>query len=95
MFVKNINGTSDNPRCPCGTWLKHWERYAGREAGLCAVKECLNDAEVGGHVQKDSGDQSWCVIPLCYRHNNKFGGKLNISDTVKLVPVTSRSKCKN
>ena len=21
MIVKNLNGTSDNPTCPCGSWL--------------------------------------------------------------------------
>lgn len=93
MIVKNLNGTSDSPKCPCGVWLKHWERYSGRTAGLCAEHTCKESATVGAHVQKDSGDKSWYVIPLCRKHNNQFGQDLNIMDSTNLVPVTNRSKC--
>jgi hypothetical protein len=93
MRVKNLNGTSDSPRCPCGTWLRHWERYAGKTARGCSEYACNQPAEKGGHVQKVSGDQSWYIVPLCTYHNNQRGQELIISDDVMLVPATARNKC--
>jgi hypothetical protein len=93
MLVRNINETGNNPNCPCGTWIKHWERYSGRTAILCAEDACMNQATVGAHVQKDTGDKSWYIIPLCKEHNNQRGETLSIMDDTTLVSVTNRSKC--
>jgi hypothetical protein len=93
MLVKNINGTSDSPKCPCGTWLKHWERYSKKTAGLCAELTCQKPAEVGAHVQKAGEERNWYIIPLCKEHNNQQGELLFLSDDAVLIPATDRSKC--
>jgi len=93
MRVKNLNGTSDSPNCPCGTWLKHWEQYAGKKAVYCSEGSCTKSAEKGAHVQKVIGDQCWYIVPLCTGHNNQRGQELTISDGVMLVPATERFKC--
>jgi hypothetical protein len=94
MKVKNINGTSDSPKCPCGTWLRHWEQYSGKTAGCCVESSCLKMAEVGAHVQiKNSEDRSWYIVPLCRGHNNQYGQELDIMDDTELVPATARNKC--
>jgi hypothetical protein len=91
--IRNINGTSDNPKCPCGTWLKHWEKYTGIEFPACAEASCRENAEVGAHVQKLGSDRSWYIIPLCKAHNGLHGQELEILDIFQPVPVTSRNKC--
>jgi hypothetical protein len=94
MKVKNLNGTSDSAKCPCGSWINHWEKYAGTSRGICAEARCVNDATVGAHVQKkDGSDNSWYIVPLCGDHNKQFGKELDISDNKKLVPATDRYKC--
>jgi hypothetical protein len=93
MLVKNLNGTSDSPKCPCGSWLRHWMRYSGETVGLCAEYTCMQSAEKGAHVQKVDGEKTWYIIPLCTEHNNQRGQQLTISNSVALVPATDRSKC--
>ncbi|MDR1249030.1 MAG: hypothetical protein LBK63_06980 [Treponema sp.] len=95
MKVRNINGTSDSPDCPCGTWLKHYENYSGIDTPACAESSCVENAEVGAHVQKmDKDDRSWYIVPLCKKHNGLHGQVLDILDVFPLVPVTDRKKCK-
>jgi hypothetical protein len=95
MKVRNINGTSDNPNCPCGSWLKHWVRYSGNNDPFCAATSCLELPTDGAHVQKmDKDDRSWYIVPLCKKHNGLHGQELDIENNVPLVPVTSRNKCR-
>jgi len=96
MRVRNINGTSDNPKCPCGRWIKHWENYSGKYATICSESECYKDAKHGSHVQKvDSDDRSWYIIPLCEIHNGYHGQEIEVSNSTILIPVTNRDKCKS
>jgi hypothetical protein len=94
MTVKNLNGTSDSKKCSCGSWLKHWENYAGRETPFCAEKICSEVATDGAHVQKESeNDSHWYIIPLCHKHNTQAKKELEITDYTKLVRATDRDKC--
>jgi hypothetical protein len=94
MIVRNINGTSDNPDCPCGSWLKHWKKYTEINNPACAEASCQEKVEVGAHVQKTgNSDYSWYIVPVCKKHNNLRGQELEIPDYFPLVPVTARNKC--
>jgi len=91
--VKNINGTSDNT-CKCGTWLKHWEKFSGKTAGLCTEIRCQNKAEVGAHVQKSySSDSSWFIIPLCTAHNNMKGQEIDVMDGTTFISANTKETC--
>jgi hypothetical protein len=69
MLVRNLNGTSDSSKCPCGSWLKHWERYNEGSTMFCAELTCTESAEVGAHVQKIDEEKNWYIVPLCEKHN--------------------------
>lgn len=93
MKVKNLNGTSTN-KCKCGSWLAHWERFSGKKAVKCAVKNCNNKAVSGGHVQLAiSTDHSWYIIPLCIECNNNRATILTIHDNVPPVPANISETC--
>ncbi len=86
--VRNINGSADN-RPPLGytSWREYWEKNKGRRFGACSCVECVRDAEVGGHVKKVYGDNSWYIVPICYGHNNLSSDVVyNVNDT-DLLPV--------
>lgn len=91
MKVKNINGTSDND-CTCKGWLTHWENFSGKKAGMCVEKSCTNNATVGAHVQKDSADRSWYIIPLCAIHN-KQADEVELFGTPVFVSANVRETC--
>jgi hypothetical protein len=67
--VRNVIGTADNKCTPCGTWLKHWEKHFGGTTSYCWVSGCTNSVEVGGHVKKVSGGNTWHIVPLCHKCN--------------------------
>jgi len=94
MKIRNLNNTSDNPKCPCGAWIKHWEQYTGLNPISCSEINCIDDATDGAHVQKISDDRSWYIVPLCKKHNQMRGQELEIGNHIELVPVVSRDKCK-
>ncbi len=93
MNLRNINGTSGRD-CACGSWLKHWETFAGRSAPeYCPVDGCLEKRLVGAHVQNDSStDKSWFIAPLCAKHNAK-AGSLSVPDWVVLVSANLSLTC--
>lgn len=93
MTVYNISGTGDNT-CACGSWLKHWEKYSNKALPVhCAEVSCLQNPEVGAHVQQDSvADSDWYIVPLCKMHNAKRGESLEIL-TVKLVSANVQETC--
>lgn len=92
MKVKNINGTSDNV-CNCGSWLAHWEKFSNKTAGLCTEKDCIESAEVGAHVQKDSlTDSSWYIVPLCKKHN-ATKDPLDLVGTTTFVSANVSNTC--
>jgi len=94
MKIKNINGTAGN-KCKCGTWLQHWEKFAGRSLPtFCAEKNCSKTDLVGAHVQKDSAiDRSWYIVPLCSGHN-RTANEIEILDTIPLVSANVTNTCK-
>lgn len=94
MKVRNINGTSDYT-CKCGSWLEHWKNFAGGSVpNLCPETNCIELAEVGAHVQKDSSsDSNWYIIPLCKKHNSKKGESLEVIDTLQLVSANVSETC--
>jgi len=93
MKVKNLNGTSDSPKCPCGNWLDHWKNYAHDDSPFCSVLSCPKEAEHGAHVQKTDGDRTWYIIPLCAKHNLQKGQEIEILDGTELVKATDRQEC--
>ena len=68
MKVKNINGISDDT-CKCESWLEHWEKVRGKKALFCSEKDCVKSELVGAHVQKETSDTNWYIIPLCKIHS--------------------------
>lgn len=88
--VKNINGTSDN-NCKCGSWLEHWKKFANRTPTYCSEKSCLGKDLVGAHVQKDTSDMSWYIVPLCQTHN-KSKDTLDVGETT-LVSANKKETC--
>lgn len=94
MRVTNINGTSPNT-CKCGNWLEHWKNY-GRQPlpRYCPEKTCMQQPEVGAHVQKEgSPDRGWYIVPLCRSHNGQTGTTLEVSDNVALVSANVGETC--
>ena len=96
MKVRNLNGTSHHPNCPCGTWIAHWKNYMNVENPACFETNCRESGTDGAHVQKIDGDMSWYIIPLCRTHNSMHGATLEILDYYEkaFVPVAVRDKCK-
>jgi len=92
MKIININGTTAE-NCECGSWFDHWTKVSGRSIEFCPVENCLNKAEVGAHVQKDSpDDKNWHILPLCQEHN-VVTDCLNVSPAWKLVSSNVRETC--
>jgi len=92
MRVKNIEGTSQNA-CKCGSWLDHWKKFSRQALPQhCSEKSCTKKPEVGAHVQKDSSDTSWYIVPLCNGHNQKVAS-LELVDSVALVPANVSLTC--
>lgn len=89
-IVKNINGTSDNT-CLCGSWINHWRKYTQKLPVFCSVNSCNDTDLVGAHVQKDSNDMSWYIVPLCKSHN-KSATPLDIGNST-LVSANRRETC--
>lgn len=92
MRVRNIEGTSENV-CKCGSWLDHWKNFSRQSlSAYCAERSCTKMPEVGAHVQKDTSDNSWYIVPLCKDHNRKTAS-LEIVDSVALVPANVSITC--
>jgi hypothetical protein len=94
MKVNNINGTTGRT-CNCGSWLNHWKNFSGQTLSkYCYEEKCIQEPEVGAHVQKDSiSDKSWYIVPLCKGHNGETGKSLNLVDSVKLVSANVSDTC--
>ena len=62
--------TSEN--CPeCGPWIKHWISQADDSFDplMCANTDCLNEAELGGHVYLEGNGRKMWIIPICTECN--------------------------
>ena len=88
MKVKNIH--SGNRPAPDGykSWLDFWMQEKGVSATPnCANKACGTKAAHGGHVKKvNSSDNSWYIVPLCVRCNEKKDLEFEV-DSSSMVPV--------
>jgi len=95
MKVHNINATSQS-NCKCGNWLDHWKNFSGQSLpALCPVKTCINEPEVGAHVQKDSStDKAWYIVPLCKTHNAQTGKSLELLDSVEFASPNVAATCR-
>jgi hypothetical protein len=92
MQVRNINGTTDT-NCKCGSWLQHWKNFSGVRLGEhCYEKTCLEKPEVGAHGQKEN-DNSWYIIPLCTKYNNRRGESIELINGAVLVSANKQETC--
>lgn len=72
VWVHNLHGTGDrDPSDDSTNWKDWWEKHTNKRFKKCSCVSCLNDAEVGAHVQKDKGGNEWYIVPLCRKCNNK------------------------
>lgn len=70
--VKNKNNTSNKiPPKGYGSWLAFWEDKTGIAPKFCKMKDCTNDAEVGGHVIKAGEGAKEYILPICKSCNNQ------------------------
>jgi hypothetical protein len=95
IVVNNINDPSEaDAPCKCGSWLKHWENFSGKKAGLCVEHNCTEKAEVGAHVQKtNSTSAKWYIIPLCKNHNNQRGETILVENDTIFVSANKEETC--
>lgn len=93
--VSNINGTSKNESCRCGSWLDHWKKFSGEPLpSLCPERGCRQTDLVGAHVQRvDANDQSWYILPLCSGHNNQRGATLDLYPEMTVVSANVAETC--
>ena len=93
MKVRNINGTSQNT-CKCGSWLDHWTKFSGKSLPQnCYEIKCTQKPEVGAHVQKETTDNNWYIIPLCKKHNGLHGETIDVVSTVTFVSANVSDTC--
>jgi hypothetical protein len=93
MIIWNINGT-EQKKCNCGTWFKHWEKFSKQTATFCPVRNCLEMDLEGAHVQRNgSEDKNWYIFPLCRIHNADKGHSLEVSNIYKLVLADITKTC--
>lgn len=99
--VVNQVGSSNSPRCGCGSWLNHWRLYAVSDRAKCVYMGCSSEAAHGAHVQfatkhgnSFSGRGPAYIVPLCAKHNNpNHKGPFFISVSCELVDEKAREEC--
>lgn len=97
--IKNEVGTSTSDKCDsCGPWINHWETHSGETAGLCSVKGCLNDAEVGAHITRPKAqDEDYqthpFIVPMCREHNGQHGASFTSKKGVTFVWANMQKMC--
>lgn len=93
LVIKNLKGTGAL-KCRCGSWIKHWDNFAKRSVGNCAVLRCTEKATDGAHVKKSGpADPKHYIIPLCHQHNisNESHKVLN---STEFVPANTKETCR-
>lgn len=96
--IKNEVGTSQRPRCSCGSWLDHWKKYSKKPPGKCCVAGCNNDATVGAHVTRpaaqnhDYRTHSY-LVPMCSEHNGSHGQTFSTKEGCTFVWANVSSTC--
>lgn len=90
MKVKNFKSSGSHYRKLSGGSLNKWKEYKGyndNDIIYCSNNDCINKAEVGGHVKKcNSDDNRVFITPLCYNCNNDHNLEFNV-DKDNLVPL--------
>lgn len=93
MLVKNVKGSGERP-CGCGSWLMHWERFAGVRAVRCGVLHCAGSAHVGAHVVKDGeADKDQYIVPMCQFHYSQSGVSLPLASDVVMIQANVAKTC--
>lgn len=82
--VQNHEGSSERPKCGCGSWLNHWKIYTGNENTnpSCSYMGCSAPGVHGAHVRYVKIDKTRngelipkpygpsFIVPMCETHNN-------------------------
>ena len=90
MRVRNRRGTADLS-CPCGDWLKHWERHTRFLAVRCGAVNCPSAPRVGAHVMStNTFIPVTGVVPLCGRCSHRED-EFDIRDPI--APAFRQSTC--
>ncbi len=67
---KNKVGTAGRS-CNCGTWMRHWTRFANKPwPASCSVLGCSSAATLGAHVI-NSAVNGERIVPMCNSCNGK------------------------
>ena len=93
--MKLIVQKPDGSTCSCGTWLDHYNKFSKQAAAVhCPLLMCVDKADVGGHVQKESGaDKTTYILPLCNRHASQPGEVIVVNDYLPLVSADVSETC--
>jgi hypothetical protein len=93
LIVQDPNGST----CSCGTWLDHYNKFSKQAAQVhCPLLMCVEKADIGGHVKKESGaDSTTYILPLCKRHASQPGEVIVVNDYLPLVPASVTETCAN
>jgi hypothetical protein len=87
----NVTGTS-NKSCNCGTWQKHWIKFAKKTwPSSCSVVGCTGKPTLGAHI-KNSEVTGVRIAPFCNSCNG-LSGKLTLKHDVSLPSATATSEC--
>jgi len=90
---KNCIGTSDRPKCKCGSWEQHWKNFS--EAAWpkkCSKVGCINPAEVGAHVKRGGISGEW-IVPLCKDCNSINSLSFSLEERRILVSANRSKTC--
>ena len=92
--VQHIKGSSRLPKCKCGSWIKHWEKFSGKTRDKCSVVGCTEDAMKGAHIEFVDGNISrWYIMPVCESHNPPTNEEVTVKSNTVFVPVRKDLTC--
>lgn len=95
IAVKHIRGSSEvSPKCKCGSWIKHWEKFSGKTRDKCSVVGCTEAAMKGAHIKIVDGTiSSWYIMPVCESHNPPTNNEATVKSNTVFVPVRKDLTC--
>ena len=95
IAVQHIKGSSEvSPKCKCGSWIKHWEKFSGKTRDKCSVVGCTEAAMEGAHIKIVNGTiNSWYIMPVCESHNPPTNKKATVKSNTVFVPVRKDWAC--
>lgn len=66
---KNKPKTGELECYTCGTWIRHWENFSGKDRpSKCSIVGCNNDVADGAHVFNKDLLGTW-IVPTCHECN--------------------------